>query len=95
MTSELSVYSGGAVPTIQFNERIRWLAFEPPRDSIFAQRGLYIAEKDRDLSTELSTRFVVVKRIAEVARTRSGRPIAQYVIYLIEKPTSAILNLAG
>lgn len=95
LTSELSVYSGGAVPTIQFNERIRWLAFQTPPDAIFAQRGLYIAEKDRDLSTELATRFVVVKRIAEVARTRSGRPIAQYVIYLIEKPTSAILNVAG
>jgi 4-amino-4-deoxy-L-arabinose transferase-like glycosyltransferase len=94
LTSELNVYSNGAVPTFEFGEPIRWLAFERPPSSVFAQPGLYIAEKGRDHSNDLIKRFAVVKRIAQVARTRGGRPIATYVIYLIEKPTGPVLEVA-
>jgi hypothetical protein len=54
LTSEFSIYSRGAIPIIQYNERIRWLSFGSPQPSLFAGHGLYVAQADRDSSAELA-----------------------------------------
>jgi 4-amino-4-deoxy-L-arabinose transferase-like glycosyltransferase len=92
LTSELSLYSRSANPIIQFNERIRWLAFDNPRAALFDQRGLYVAETGRDASSELAPRFQEFKKIAQIARTRGGKTIATYDLYLVAMPRRSVLD---
>ena len=92
LASELGFYSRSARPIVEYNERIRWLSFGDPPPSLFEQRGLYVVEADRDVSSELSPRFQEFTKIAEIARTRGGKTIAKYVIYLVAKPTRSVLD---
>ena len=92
LTSEMSIYSRGDRPIIQYNERIRWLSFGTPQPSLFDERGLYVAQADRDSSAELAPRFAEFRKIAEIDRTREGQIIANYVIYLVAKPTRSVLD---
>jgi len=92
LTSELSFYADGTLPIVQFEERIRWLSFPRPPAAVFYQRGLYVADTDRDRSADLAHRFFEFRKIGELARTRNGKLIAEYVIYLVEKPTEAVLD---
>lgn len=91
LTSELSVYSRAARPIIQFNERLRWLSLagSPPPP---LERGVYVVEAARDESREISARFRVLEKVAEIRRTRNGRPIATYVLYLVAEPRTAPLD---
>ena len=94
LTSELDVHSDGAIPILQFDEPMRWLSFERPQESLFSSPGLYVTEDARDRSDELVSRFREMRRVGEVARTRDGRLIARYVIYLVAKPSRAVLDAA-
>jgi hypothetical protein len=92
LTSELSVYSKSARPIVEFNERMRWLSFGDPNASLFDQRGLYVVEANRDVPSELPPRFLEFKKIGEIARSRDGRTIANYAIYLVAQPTQSVLD---
>jgi hypothetical protein len=92
LTSELTFYARSAKPVIEYNERVRWLAFGDPQASLFEQRGLYVVEAERDVSSELSRRFQEFTKIATIARTRGGGIITNYVVYLVAKPTRGILD---
>jgi 4-amino-4-deoxy-L-arabinose transferase-like glycosyltransferase len=92
LTSELNIYSRAPRPIIQYNERIRWLSFDAPPAEVFGQRGLYVVEAARDLSSELAPRYAEFKRIAAIDRSRDGRAITRYVVYLVAKPTRSILD---
>jgi 4-amino-4-deoxy-L-arabinose transferase-like glycosyltransferase len=94
LTSELDVHSDGAIPILQFDEPMRWLSFERPQESLFSSPGLYVTEDVRDRSDELVSRFREMRRVGEVPRTRDGRLIARYVIYLVAKPSRAVLDAA-
>ena len=91
LTSELSVYSHGARPIIQFNERPRWLSLGGTPPSLLG-RGLYVVEADRDESREISTRFRVLEKVAAIERTRDGRRITTYALYLVAEPRNSPLN---
>jgi hypothetical protein len=94
LTSELDAYSDGAIPILQFDEPMRWLSFERPQESRFSSPGLYVTEDVRDRSDELVSRFREMRRVGEVTRTRDGGLIARYVIYLVAKPSRAVLDAA-
>ena len=47
-----------------------------------------------DRSDELVSRFREMRRVGEVARTRDGRLIARYVIYLVALRSRAVLHAA-
>lgn len=92
LASELGFYASGAVPIVQYNERIRWLSFGDPPSLLLEQRGLYVVEADRDLSSELSPRFQEFQRIGEISRKRGGKTIASYILYAAAIPTRPVLD---
>ena len=92
LASELGIYSRSGNPVIQFNERIRWLAFDNPPTSLFDQRGIYVAETGRDALSELLPRFREFTKITQLARTRGGKTIARYDVYLVAKPSRSVLD---
>jgi hypothetical protein len=91
LTSEMMYYSTGDVPVIQYNERLRWISFRQPEPNVLSQPGLYLADANRDLSNELTSRFSRVIKIAEVSRARHGKQIQRYVLYRLESPVTPIL----
>ncbi len=95
LTGELAYYGSGAIPVVQFNERVRWLAFQPPPAAVLARPGLYVANVGRDRSSKLCARFAEVKKIGEVSRRRNGREVARYVLYRLAKPTAPVLDGEG
>ncbi len=92
LTSELAYYAPHAVPIMQFNERIRWLSLEQPQPNLSSQSGLYIADANLDLSSELANRFSRVNKITEVNRVRQGKQIQRYVVYQLNAPMAPILD---
>ena len=80
---------------IQFNERSRWLSFEQPSADLFAQRGLYVSEIDKDQSQELARRFANVQRVCALVRLHGTEMIKQYVVYSIGEPIGSVLGAAG
>ena len=92
LTSELAYYSPRAIPIMQFNERVRWLSLEQPQPNFSAQSGLYIADANLDLSSELANRFSRVNKITEVNRARQGKQVQRYVVYQLETPIAPILD---
>jgi hypothetical protein len=95
LTSLLSIYSSGAKPIIQFNERLRWISFEQPRAALFLQPGLYVSEINKDESGELARRFSEVKLVGSTVRRRGTKVIKRYVIYRIAQPVSSVLDAVG
>jgi 4-amino-4-deoxy-L-arabinose transferase-like glycosyltransferase len=95
LTSLLSVYASGERPIFQFNERLRWASFENPDASDLSHVGLYVSDADKDLSAELVDRFVEVRRIGSVDRSRGGKVIRQYVIYRLTEPVKSVLDGIG
>jgi 4-amino-4-deoxy-L-arabinose transferase-like glycosyltransferase len=95
LTSLLSIYSPGAVPIVQFNERIRWLSFEEPRAGLFLQPGLYVSETNKDKSGELRRRFADVELVGTAVRLRGTEEIKRYVIYRLGRPVSSVLDDVG
>ena len=57
LTSEMMYYSTLAIPVVQYNERLRWVSFEQPEPNVLSRPGLYLADANRDLSNELTSRF--------------------------------------
>jgi hypothetical protein len=94
LTSELTYYSTGTIPVVQFNERLRWLSFAQPQPNILSQPGLYVADADRDLAGMLAGRYSRITKIAEIGRYRRDKQIQQYVLYRLEGPTAPILAAA-
>ena len=92
LTSELAYYAPRAIPIMQFNERVRWLSLEQPQPNFSAQSGLYIADANLDLSSELANRFSRVNKITEVNRARQGKQVQRYVVYQLETPIAPILD---
>jgi 4-amino-4-deoxy-L-arabinose transferase-like glycosyltransferase len=92
LTSLLSRYSPDALPIVQFNERIRWLSFEPPRAGLFLKPGLYVSETNKDKSGELQRRFSKVELIGSAARLRGTEVIKRYVIYRLTQPVAPVLD---
>ena len=93
LTSELDVHSDGAIPILQFDEPMRWLLFERPQVSLFSSPGLYVTEDVRDRSDELVSRFREMSG-SEKSHGLGWRLIARYVIYLVAKPSRAVLDAA-
>ena len=93
LTAELAYYSTGTIPVLQFNERVRWLAFPPAPPEMLTQPGLYVAEEKRDLSSELKQRYSAMKKVGEVSRRRKGRDIQHYIVYRLEAPTAPMSKL--
>jgi 4-amino-4-deoxy-L-arabinose transferase-like glycosyltransferase len=94
LTSQLTYYSTGTIPIVQFNERLRWLSFAQPQPNILSQPGLYVAEAGRDLASTLAGRFSRITKFAEISRYRHGKQIQAYVLYRLEGPTAPILDAA-
>ena len=92
LTSELAYYAPRAIPIMQFNERVRWLSLEQPQPNFSSQSGLYIADANLDLSSELANRFSRVNKITEVGRARQGKQVQRYVVYQLEAPMAPILD---
>jgi 4-amino-4-deoxy-L-arabinose transferase-like glycosyltransferase len=92
LNSELAYYWRGTVPVIQFNQRLRWIAFPQPPATVLSKPGLYVAEAGRELTSELCRRFSVVKKVGEISRRRHGKQIQRYVLYRLEKPTGPALD---
>lgn len=92
LTSELTYYSSGALPIVQFNERLRWLSFGVPQTQAYSDLGLYVAEADHDSADKLATRFARMIKIAVIGRYRRGQQIQSYVVYRLEKPIARILD---
>lgn len=95
LTSLLSIYSTDAKPIIQFNERLRWMSFEPPRAALFLHSGLYVSEINKDKSGELERRFSEVTLVGSAVRLRGTEVIKRYVIYRLAQPVSSVLDSAG
>jgi 4-amino-4-deoxy-L-arabinose transferase-like glycosyltransferase len=95
LTSLLSIYAADAMPIVQFNERIRWIAFEQPRAALFLQPGLYVSEADKDKSSELRRRFAEVELAGSAFRRRGDEVIKRYVVYRLERPVMPVLDAAG
>jgi 4-amino-4-deoxy-L-arabinose transferase-like glycosyltransferase len=95
LTSLLSRYSPDALPIVQFNERIRWLSFEPPRAGLFLKPGLYVSETNKDKSGELQRRFSKVELVGSAVRLRGTEVIKQYVIYRLAQPVAPVLDPVG
>ena len=95
LTSLLSIYSSGAKPIFQFNERLRWISFEQPRTALFLHPGLYVSEINKDESGELERRFSEVKLVGSTVRRRGTKVIKRYVIYRVAQPVSSVLNAVG
>jgi 4-amino-4-deoxy-L-arabinose transferase-like glycosyltransferase len=95
LTSLLSIYAPDAKPIIQFNERLRWIAFEQPRAALFLQPGLYVSEANKDKSGELKRRFSDVKLVGSAVRLRGTEVIKRYVIYRLAQPVSSVLDTVG
>ena len=62
--------------------------------SVLTQTGLYVADKWRDLSSELPQRFATVRKIGEISRRRNDQDVERYVVYRVEGPSAAILKLS-
>jgi hypothetical protein len=92
VASELMCYTPRAIPILQFNERLRWLSLEQPEPDFTSQTGLYVADANLDLSSELAKRFSKVTKITEVSRARFHKQIQRYVIYRLEAPIASILD---
>jgi len=92
LTSEMIYYSTRAIPVVQYNERLRWVSFEQPEPNVLSRPGLYLADANRDLSNELTSRFSRVIKITEVSRARHGKQIQRYVLYRLESPVAPILS---
>ena len=92
LTSEMMYYSTRAIPVIQYNERLRWVSFEQPKPNVLSRPALYLADANRDLSNELTSRFSRVIKISEISRARHGKQIQRYVLYRLESPVAPILS---
>jgi hypothetical protein len=95
LTGELAYYGSTIIPVLQFNERVRWLSFPPPSESLLSQPALYIANVGRDRSSWLVSRFTEVKKLGEISRRRDGSEIERYVVYRLDKPTGPVLDENG
>ncbi len=94
LTSLLSVYAS-RIPVFQFNERLRWIAFEQPPTSLFVGSGVYVSEAGKDLSSQLARRFKEMRRVANVTRMRGTKVIKRYAVYRLTAPVSSVLNQVG
>jgi hypothetical protein len=95
LTGELTYYGSPAIPVLQFNERVRWLSFPQPSQSLLSQPALYIANVGRDRSSWLVSRFAEVKKLGEISRRRHGAEIERYVVYRLDKPIGPVLDEHG
>jgi len=95
LTAELAYYWRGTIPVIQFNQRLRWLAFQQPSATVLTKPGLYVAEASRELTSELCRRFSVVRKVGEISRRRHGSQIRRYVVYRLEKPRAPVVDPSG
>lgn len=91
LASELTVYAP-QLQVVQFNQRMRWASFPAPAPELFDGAGLYIAEAGHDAARELSSKYSVVTWIGEITRTRHDMPVARYIVYRLERPTTAVLD---
>lgn len=92
LTAELLEYASGATPVIQFNQRLRWAAFDPPDSRVLLRKGIYLAEETHDFSCGLLRRFDTVQRIGGIERLRIGHSVERYVLYILERPHGEILD---
>jgi len=92
LTSLLGVYLVQGLPVIQFDERLRWIAFEQPPDALFLRAGLYVSEAKKDRSKELRSRFADVSLVGQALRRRGTETIERYVIYRLARPVAPVLG---
>lgn len=92
LTSLLDIYSAQGLPVIQFNERLRWIAFDQPPTVLFRQPGLYVSEITKDKSKELRQRFSSVSLVGQAVRMRGADAIERYVIYRLAQPVAPVLD---
>ena len=92
LTSLLTIYSPGSIPVVQFNERLRWISFRPPRAELFLRPGLYVSETNKDLTDDLKRRFAEVSLVGSVVRQRGSKVIKRYVVYRLAQPVSPVLD---
>jgi 4-amino-4-deoxy-L-arabinose transferase-like glycosyltransferase len=95
LTSLLGFYAPATMPIIQFNERVRWIAFRQPREALFLKPGLYVSETNKDRSDELRRRFSEVELVGSAERLQGTKVIKSYVIYRLAQPVSSVLDSPG
>lgn len=92
LTSLLMIYSPRSIPVVQFNEPLRWISFEEPSADVFLRPGLYVAEVNKDASSELKLRFSDIRLIGTITRRRGSNVIKQYVVYRLAQRAPPLIG---
>lgn len=88
-TGWLAFYLPDHPPVIQLNAPYRWLATPRAGPALLDRPLLYVTEPRRDDAALVARHFAHVRPIARIKRTRRGRVVARYTVYLVSGRTGA------
>ena len=92
LTGLLKIYGREGLPVLQYNERYRWTYDPSIAQPDPTKPGLYIVELKRADDQGVRARFASYTEVARLTRRRHGAALETYLLYRLERPTTAVLD---